>query len=100
MRHQSYCQADGRLHSAVRGLGRRGLSLPQIRRAMHRKPPHDRGVACRDRHGDTAYDADHSRYAIAAKSVTAVIPNNPSRALKYPLDKLLNVHHHLVECCF
>ena len=34
---------------------------------------------------DTAYDADHLRQAIAAKGAIAVIPNNPSRALKYPL---------------
>jgi transposase len=47
---------------------------------------------------DTAYDADHLRQAIAAK--LAVIPNNPSRALKYPLDKHLYAQRHLVECCF
>ena len=39
---------------------------------------------------DTAYDADHLRQAIAAKGAIAVIPNNPSRALKYPLDKHLH----------
>jgi transposase len=49
---------------------------------------------------DTAYDADHLRQAIAAKGVIAVIPNNPSRALKYPLDKHLYAQRHLVECCF
>jgi transposase len=38
---------------------------------------------------DTAYDADYLRQAIAAKGAIAVIPNNPSRALKYPLDKHL-----------
>jgi ABC-type sulfate transport system substrate-binding protein len=38
---------------------------------------------------DTAYDADLLRQAIAAKGAIAVIPNNPSRALKYPLDKHL-----------
>ena len=38
---------------------------------------------------DTAYDADHLRQSIAAKGALAVIPNNPSRALKYPLDKHL-----------
>ena len=26
--------------------------------------------------------------------------NNPSRALKYPLDKHLYAQRHLVECCF
>jgi transposase len=30
----------------------------------------------------------------------AVIPNNPSRALKYPLDKHLYAQRHLVECFF
>ena len=49
---------------------------------------------------DTAYDADHLRQAIAAKGAIAVIPNNPSRALKYPLDKDLYAQRHLVECCF
>ena len=49
---------------------------------------------------DTAYDADHLREAIAAKGAIAVIPNNPSRALKYPLDKHLYAQRHLVECCF
>jgi transposase len=48
---------------------------------------------------DTAYDADHLRQAIA-KGALAVIPNNPSRALKYPLDKYLYAQRHLVECCF
>lgn len=33
--------------------------------------------------------ADHLRHAIAAKGALAVIPNNPSRAIKYPLDKHL-----------
>ena len=35
---------------------------------------------------DTAYDADHLRQAIAAEVALAVIPNNPSLALKYPLE--------------
>ena len=43
---------------------------------------------------DTAYDADALRDAIA------VIPNNPSRALKHHLDKHLYAQRHLVECCF
>jgi transposase len=49
---------------------------------------------------DTAYDADHLRQVIAAKGAIAVIPNNPSRARKYPLDKPLYAEGHLVECCF
>jgi len=49
---------------------------------------------------DTAYDADHFRQAIAAKSAVAVIPNNPSRTKKHPFDKHLYAQRHLVECCF
>lgn len=49
---------------------------------------------------DTAYDADHFRAAIAQRGAIAVIPNNPSRAKKYPLDKHLYAQRHLVECCF
>lgn len=49
---------------------------------------------------DTAYDADHFRQAIAQKGAVAVIPNNPSRTRKYPLDKHLYAQRHLVECCF
>ncbi len=30
----------------------------------------------------------------------AVIPNNPSRAIKYPLNKPLYAERHLIECCF
>jgi transposase len=49
---------------------------------------------------DAAYDADHLRQAIAAKGAVAVIPNNPSRSSKHPLDKDLYAQRHLIECCF
>jgi transposase len=49
---------------------------------------------------DTAYDSDHLRQIIADKGAIAVIPNNPSRARKYPLDKHLYAQRQLVECCF
>lgn len=49
---------------------------------------------------DAAYDADPLRAEIARKGAIAVIPNNPSRASKYPLDKHLYAQRHLVECCF
>ncbi len=49
---------------------------------------------------DTAYDADHLRQEIADKDALAVIPNNPSRTKKHPLDKHLYAQRHLVECCF
>ena len=49
---------------------------------------------------DTAYDSDKLRAAIAEKGAVAVIPNNPSRAIKHRLDKHLYQQRHLVECCF
>ncbi len=49
---------------------------------------------------DAAYDADHLRQAIDAKGAVAVIPNNPSRTKKHPLDKNLYAQRHLIECCF
>ena len=50
--------------------------------------------------GDTALDADHFRADIAAINAQAVIPSNPSRAQKLPLDEHLYKERHLVECCF
>ena len=49
---------------------------------------------------DTAYDADHFRQVIADKGAVAVIPSNPSRTKKHPLDRHLYAQRHLVECCF
>jgi transposase len=58
------------------------------------------GLPARVVMADTAYDADHLRQAIAAKGALAVLPNNPSRASKHPLDKHLYAQRHLVQCCF
>jgi len=49
---------------------------------------------------DAAYDSDAFRTTIATKGAQAVIPNNPSRAKKYPLNKPLYAERHLIECCF
>jgi transposase len=49
---------------------------------------------------DTAYDSDQIRQAIANRGALAVIPNNPSRTKKHPLDAHLYAQRHLVECCF
>jgi transposase len=49
---------------------------------------------------DAAYDSDRLRRAIADKGAVAVIPNNPSRARKYPLVGHLYAERHLIECCF
>jgi len=48
---------------------------------------------------DTAYDSDKIRQAVADKGALAIIPNNPSRARKHPLDAHLYAQRHLVECC-
>lgn len=48
---------------------------------------------------DAAYDADHIREAIAQMGAEAVIPNNPSRALKHSVDAHLYAQRYLVECC-
>jgi transposase len=58
------------------------------------------GLAAEVVMADTAYDADHFRQAIAEMGALAVIPNNPSRATKHPLDEHLYAQRHLVECCF
>ena len=50
--------------------------------------------------GDGAYESDAFRTAIAATCAQAVIPNNPSRAKKYPLNKPLYAERHLIVCCF
>lgn len=91
-----------KIHMAVRGLGcpvrfhltagHRGDS-PQARSLIEDLPAE--AVMA-----DAAYDADKLRQAIAAKGAVAVIPNNPSRSLKHPLDKDLYAQRHLVECCF
>nr|WP_244626515.1 IS5 family transposase [Bradyrhizobium ivorense] len=91
-----------KIHMAVRGLGcpvrftitagQKG-DAPQAAELIE-------GLPAEVVMGDTAYDADHLRQAIAAKGALAVIPNNPPRALKHPLDKCLYTQRHLVECCF
>ena len=49
---------------------------------------------------DTAYDSEAIREAIADKGALAVIPNNPSRARRYPVDEHLYTMRSLIECCF
>jgi len=87
---------------AVRGLG---CPVRFVLTAGHRGDapqalPLIEGLAAKVVMADTAYDANQLRQAIAAKGALAVIPNNPSRALKHPLDKHLYAQRHLVECCF
>jgi transposase len=87
---------------AVRGLGcpvRFTLTAGQKGDAPQPAPLIE-GLAAKVVMADTAYDADHFRQAVADKGALAVIPNNPSRAHKHPLDEHLYAQRHLVECCF
>src|SRR6266851_10124836 len=91
-----------KIHMAVRGLGcpvRFMLTAGQKGDAPQAAALIE-GLPAEVVMADTAYDADHLRQTIAAKGALAVIPNNPSRALKYPLDKHLYAQRHLVDCCF
>lgn len=49
---------------------------------------------------DTACGSDPLCQLITAKGATAVIPNNPARIRKHPLDRQLYAERHLIECCF
>lgn len=87
---------------AVRGLGcpvRFTLTAGQKGDAPQAAPLIE-GLPARVVMADTAYDADALRKIIADKGAVAVIPSNPSRARKHPLDKHLYAQRHLVECCF
>jgi transposase len=90
-----------KLHLAVRGLG---LPVRFRLTAGHRGDapqalPLIEGLPAEAVMADTAYDSDPIRQAITEKGALAVIPNNPSRAKKHPLDKHLYAQRHLVECC-
>ncbi|WP_209439317.1 IS5 family transposase [Sinorhizobium arboris] len=91
-----------KIHMAVRGLGcpvRFTLTAGQKGDA----PQADaliEGLPADIVMADAAYDSDRLRLAIADKGAVAVIPNNPSRARKYPLDKHLYAQRHPIECCF
>lgn len=87
---------------AVRGLGcpvRFHLTAGQHGDAPQALPLID-GLAAEIVMADTAYDSDQIRKAIAEMGAVAVIPNNPSRAKKHPVDEHLYAQRHLVECCF
>ncbi|MDO9501007.1 IS5 family transposase [Falsiroseomonas sp.] len=91
-----------KIHLAVRGLG-----MP-VRLALTGGQRGDcpqaygliEGLSADVVMADAAYDADPLRQAIAQKGAIAVIPSNPSRARKHPLDRHLYAQRHLIECCF
>lgn len=87
---------------AVRGLGcpvRFALTAGQKGDAPQAMPLIE-GLPAGVVMADTAYDSDALRQAIADKGALAVIPNNPSRAIKHKLDTHLYAQRHLIECCF
>jgi transposase len=93
---------DHQVHLAVRGLGRPVrflLTAGQAGDAPQAMPLID-ALEAQVVMADAAYDSDALRAEIAAKHAKAVIPNNPSRASKYPLDKALYAERHPIECCF
>lgn len=91
-----------KIHLAVRGLGCpvRLILTPGQKGDALQAGPLIEGLPADIVMADTAYDADHFRLAIANKGALAVIPNNPSRSRKHPLDNHLYAQRHLVECCF
>ena len=91
-----------KIHLAVRGLG---CPVRIILTAGQRgDAPQAAALLGDDRPAvvlaDTAYDADHFRDRIEAAGAIAVIPNNPSRAIKRPFDEELYKERHLIECFF
>ena len=87
---------------AVRGLGcpvRFVVTAGQAGDAPQAKTLID-GLSADAVIADTAYDSDAIRADIAAKNAQAVIPNNPSRTIKHPIDQHLYKARHLIECCF
>ena len=80
-----------KIHLAVRGMGCpvdfHAYRRPEGRCSASRRI--DRGITRRSRHRRYGLRCRSLARAIAAKGALAVIPNNPSRALKYPLDEHL-----------
>src|SRR5215470_9802691 len=86
-----------KIHMAVRGLGcpvRFSLTAGQCGDAPQAEPLIE-GLPAEVVMADTAYDSDKLRQKIAEKGALAVIPNNPSRAIKHPLDQDLYAQRHL-----
>ena len=91
-----------KIHMAVRGLGcpvrfawtagQKG-NAPQAE-ALLAELPAEVVMA------DTADESDAIRAAIAEKGALAVIPDNPSRTRKHPVDEHLYAMRSLIECCF
>jgi transposase len=91
-----------KIHLAVRGLGCpvNFLLTPGQKGDVPQAAALIQGHNAEIVMADTAYDADHFREEISKIGAVAVIPNNPSRTKKFPLDKAAYKERHLVECCF
>lgn len=84
---------------AVRGLGcpvRFFLTVGQAGDAPQAQPLID-GLPAEIVMADAAYDSDALRSSTAAKGAQAVIPNNPSLAIKYALNKPVYAERHLID---
>jgi len=91
-----------KIHLAVRGLGcpvRFHITAGQMGDAPQAAALIE-NLPARVVMADIAYDADNLRQILADRGALAVIPSNPSRARKHPLDKQLYAQRHLIECCF
>lgn len=83
---------------AVRGLGcpvRFALTAGQKGDAPQAEAPPRRGGDGRRRLRQRRHSRGDRR-----KGALAVIPNNPSRARRYPIDEHLYAMRSLIECCF
>ena len=92
---------SSKLHLAVRGLGcpvRFVLTAGQVGDVTEAGRMLE-GLAAEVVIADTAHDADHVPDAVATKGAEAVIPSNPARARRLPLDEHLYKERHVVECC-
>ena len=76
-------------HGTIGGLGQQALAARHAALAV--------GIGLDHAGIDREAVADHLRQAIADKGALAVIPNNPSRTKKHPLDKHLYAQRHLIK---
>lgn len=57
-------------------------------------------IRCTHVVADTAYDANHLRQSLRARRIGAVIPSNPTRRRRYPLNAERYRHRNLIERWF
>ena len=89
-----------KLHWAVRGLGCPVRIVPSAGQAGDAPRAHRpmEGRSAGAVVADAAHGADHVRDAVAAKGAEAVIPGDPARAQRLPLDEHLCKGRRLAGC--